>query len=233
MVSTAPAPRPSLLGRSATSSATLDTRVCRRRECRTPDVSMEISCRRRSVCPSPAPFQIPLSTMAPTASAKPASHPAPAAPSAAHPYEQCACTRTTYWTCNFFSLLAPCSLCVLWPGLCAGRLPAHLRGRHSNTNTAVRGQALHVDGTSGGSLPGGAYCNSTLPHGATCNVMCNPGHTRSSVPAATPTTCVAGALTVVQSCNPDSCSVSAPTFGTLGSCTSSLPSGTTCSFTVS
>jgi hypothetical protein len=69
-------------------------------------------------------------------------------------------------------------------------------------------------------------CTSPLQSGTSCQFTCNSGYTLNGAA----TTCSYGQLTA-QTCTPSSCSVYSPTFGNLGTCPSTLPSGSSCSFT--
>jgi hypothetical protein len=69
-------------------------------------------------------------------------------------------------------------------------------------------------------------CPSSLASGSACQFACESGY----VLVGSATTCTNGTLTA-QSCQPQACIVNSPAFGTLGTCPSSLPSGSTCSFT--
>lgn len=59
---------------------------------------------------------------------------------------------------------------------------------------------------------------------SSCSVSCSSGYSLQG-PV---TSCSNGVLTATQSCVPSPCSVSAPANGTLGSCPSTLSSGTSC-----
>jgi hypothetical protein len=66
-------------------------------------------------------------------------------------------------------------------------------------------------------------CTSTLVHGASCEQVCNTGYTLTSA-----SSCMAGTLTA-GACTPSACDASSPpTNGTVGTCTGSVPSGSTC-----
>jgi hypothetical protein len=66
-------------------------------------------------------------------------------------------------------------------------------------------------------------CSSPLSSGSTCQYSCNSGYAL----AGTATSCSFGTLTA-QTCVPQSCTLTSPVNGTLGTCSSSLASGSTC-----
>ncbi len=66
-------------------------------------------------------------------------------------------------------------------------------------------------------------------HGSSCSIKCNTGYTMVGAQ----TTCVAGTLTATQSCAGQSCTVTAPTGATMGTCTSPLPHLSTCAMSCS
>jgi hypothetical protein len=63
-------------------------------------------------------------------------------------------------------------------------------------------------------------CSSSLSSGSSCSLSCNAGYT---VVGAV-TTCSNGVLTATQTCAASACAVTAPTNGTLGSCSSVISS---------
>ena len=66
-------------------------------------------------------------------------------------------------------------------------------------------------------------CTSSLASGSTCQPTCNTGYTVSGV-----SSCTLGVLTAAK-CSPSPCNAAAaPTNGVLGTCTSSLASGSSC-----
>ncbi|HEY3821388.1 MAG TPA: hypothetical protein VGL81_29680 [Polyangiaceae bacterium] len=67
-------------------------------------------------------------------------------------------------------------------------------------------------------------CQVSLASGTSCQVACNSGFQVSGAA----TSCVNGTLTSTQTCGSDSCTVTAPSNGTLGTCPGSLASGTNC-----
>jgi hypothetical protein len=71
-------------------------------------------------------------------------------------------------------------------------------------------------------------CTSPLPSGHSCTFACNEGY---EIIGTVDLTCNNGVLSGQESCVPASCSVTAPTNGTLGTCSSTLASGSECQFT--
>jgi hypothetical protein len=68
-------------------------------------------------------------------------------------------------------------------------------------------------------------CGTTIAHGRTCTQMCTSGYTLTGAAA----TCSYGTFSP-QTCVPSSCPVTAPSGGNLGTCTSSITHGTSCSY---
>jgi hypothetical protein len=67
-------------------------------------------------------------------------------------------------------------------------------------------------------------CTGSLASGSSCTPTCNSGYTVSGT-----RTCTEGALTTnTAACNPNPCTITAPTNGALGACPSSLASGSLC-----
>ena len=72
---------------------------------------------------------------------------------------------------------------------------------------------------------GRGSCPTSLPSGNSCEISCNSGYTVNGAA----TTCSLGVLTSTQTCSPSSCSVSTPPNGNLGTCPTTLASGSSCS----
>jgi N-acetylneuraminic acid mutarotase len=66
-------------------------------------------------------------------------------------------------------------------------------------------------------------CPSVLPSGSSCQLACNSGYSLTGAA----TSCSVGVLNA-QTCGAESCAITAPSNGTLGTCPSVLPSGSSC-----
>ena len=70
---------------------------------------------------------------------------------------------------------------------------------------------------------GAGTCDSSLDSGSSCTPTCNSGYTASGSRS-----CSYGSYTNTFECKPDPCKLTAPTNGALGTCASSLTSGSSC-----
>jgi hypothetical protein len=79
-------------------------------------------------------------------------------------------------------------------------------------------QGLSIDPANGNM----GTCTGTIQSGLSCSYVCNTGFSVSSA-----STCIDGVFDVIGECLRD-CTVSAPSDGSLGTCSSSMTSGTSC-----
>jgi hypothetical protein len=69
-------------------------------------------------------------------------------------------------------------------------------------------------------------CPTNLASGLSCSVACDSGYTLSGAS----TSCTDGVLTSTQTCTPSSCTVTPPPNGSLGTCPTTLATGSSCQF---